>query len=322
MESHERAAALARILDAGAIGTWSWDRRRDLLSLDGRAARLLRLDGAGSGFAGCAREAFARLHPDDLVLLGESVTAAARRSSRFHLELRTRGTAGDEVRWIEWAGAFLPDGPALFGAPDAGETGTCAGIVLDVTERRRTREEVERAVRRESIGLLAGGITHDFNNILQTLGAHGEILRSGLAADDPRAQSVEEIRQAVDRAAGLTRQLLALSRRRPGDERILLVHADPAVRTTIESLLAGFGYVVVAHPDAPTALEALARDGRRFDLFIADVVSGDLLTARLRDDHPGMRLLHVPPGPFVGTHLLHQVRSLLDARPPVLRTGD
>lgn len=307
-----RDPVLARILDAGAIGTWSWNRARDALCLDARAARLLRLENAGEGFAGNAREAFARLHPADVTLLGNAVAEAAFRHSRLDVELRVRGAAGEETRWLQWAGAFLP------GEAGTEEVSTCAGIVLDVTEPRRSREEFERAMRRESIGVLAGGISHDFNNILQTLGAHGEILRSGLGPADPRGQSVEEIRRAVERAAGLTRQLLALSRRQPRDERLLLVHTDPGARATIESLLGLFGYSVSC-ADAPSALRALTGGGAKYDLVVADEASADLLVARLRAWHPGLAILSVAPGSIEGNRLLHEVRARLDARASVPR---
>jgi signal transduction histidine kinase len=201
------AAPLESVLEAGGIGTWSWIQATASVRLDDRATRLLGL-GAGP-YEGEAQAVWARLHPEDTLVLVDAAAQARVCGSRFDLELRLRNDGGD-ARWLQWTGGFLPDGP---------EAGTCAGIVLDVTTRRRAREELERAGRRESIGVLAEGIAHDFNNVLQTLGAHGEILRARLDGDDERAASVEEIRRAIDRAAGMTRQLLALSRRRAGDAR-------------------------------------------------------------------------------------------------------
>src|SRR5260370_33572689 len=64
----------------------------------------------------------------------------------------------------------------------------------------------------EAVGRLAGGIAHDFNNILTAIAGYVDLLLEDLAAKDPRRQDAEEIRKAADRAAGLTRQLLAFSR--------------------------------------------------------------------------------------------------------------
>jgi signal transduction histidine kinase len=65
----------------------------------------------------------------------------------------------------------------------------------------------------EAVGRLAGGVAHDFNNILTAIGGYSELLLGDLAKDDPRRQDVEEIHLAAQRAAGLTQQLLAFSRR-------------------------------------------------------------------------------------------------------------
>ena len=86
-------------------------------------------------------------------------------------------------------------------------------VYRDVTERKRLEEQLQQAVKMEAIGRLAGGIAHDFNNLLTAIGGYAHLLREGLGKDDPRRRDVEEILAATDRAASLTRQLLAFSRR-------------------------------------------------------------------------------------------------------------
>jgi PAS domain S-box-containing protein len=93
-------------------------------------------------------------------------------------------------------------------------------VVRDVTERKQTEEvlrqreaELRHAQKMEAIGLLAGGVAHDFNNILMVVQSYGELLRETLEQDDRRRADVDEILNATGRAAGLTRQLLAFSRR-------------------------------------------------------------------------------------------------------------
>jgi signal transduction histidine kinase len=84
-------------------------------------------------------------------------------------------------------------------------------------DRSRTHRELEHRFsqlqRFEAIGRLAGGIAHDFNNLLTLIGGRVERLQRGLAPDDPLRKSVDEVASAADRAAGLTLQLLAFSRR-------------------------------------------------------------------------------------------------------------
>jgi nitrogen-specific signal transduction histidine kinase/ActR/RegA family two-component response regulator len=93
--------------------------------------------------------------------------------------------------------------------------GRPAELVLanDVTERRRLEEQLRQAGRIEAIGRLAGGVAHDFNNLLSLIIGYSELLLEGLSPVDPRRKSAEEIRAAGQRAASLTRQLLAFSRK-------------------------------------------------------------------------------------------------------------
>ena len=85
------------------------------------------------------------------------------------------------------------------------------GITRDVTERLQLEEQLRNAQQLEAVGRLAGGVAHDFNNILSIIMGHGELL---LAGSDERARNgVEQIQRAADRAASLTQQLLAFSRK-------------------------------------------------------------------------------------------------------------
>ncbi|GAB4247354.1 MAG: response regulator [Thermoleophilia bacterium] len=76
-------------------------------------------------------------------------------------------------------------------------------------------EQQRQATKMEALGRLASGIAHDFNNLLTALGGYGDLLLSRAGEDDSLAAEIEEIRSAISRATGLTRQLLAFSRRQP-----------------------------------------------------------------------------------------------------------
>lgn len=86
-------------------------------------------------------------------------------------------------------------------------------VVNNITERRSLQEQLLASQKMDAIGRLAGGIAHDFNNLLTVILGYGEELQSNLAIDDPSREEVAEILKAGQRAAELTRQLLAFSRK-------------------------------------------------------------------------------------------------------------
>jgi hypothetical protein len=85
-------------------------------------------------------------------------------------------------------------------------------IVEDATERHRLEEQLRQAQKMEGIGRLAGGIAHDFNNMLTTITGYSQMILEQIGPDKPISGDLIEIRDAANRAADLTRQLLAFSR--------------------------------------------------------------------------------------------------------------
>lgn len=97
-----------------------------------------------------------------------------------------------------------------FGTP---EFGLC--MVEDITERLLLEEQLRQAQKMEAVGRFAGGIAHDFNNTLSTITAYAQILLDDLEETDSRRSDASEILKAASRAAGLTRQLLTFTRKKP-----------------------------------------------------------------------------------------------------------
>jgi PAS domain S-box-containing protein len=94
-----------------------------------------------------------------------------------------------------------------------GRPSSIISVSRDVTERRRLEAQLQQSQKMEAVGRLAGGIAHDFNNMLTAVKAYTEFLLEDLDHADVRRTDVQEIAKAADRAASLTRQLLAFSRK-------------------------------------------------------------------------------------------------------------
>ena len=94
-------------------------------------------------------------------------------------------------------------------------------LTTDITERRQLEEQLRQAGKMEAVGQLAGGVAHDFNNILTAILGYADLLAADLPAADRRLEDVAEIRKAAQRAAALTRQLLAFSRKQVLEPRVL-----------------------------------------------------------------------------------------------------
>jgi two-component system, cell cycle sensor histidine kinase and response regulator CckA len=104
--------------------------------------------------------------------------------------------------------------------PDGEPTGLAA-IYYDLTERKCLEERLRQAQKMEAVGRLAGGVAHDFNNLLTVINGFAEILQDQLPLGDRRRDMAGEIRKAGQRAAELTQQLLAFSRRQIVAPRVL-----------------------------------------------------------------------------------------------------
>ena len=94
-----------------------------------------------------------------------------------------------------------------------GQSPLLLALFRDVTEQKRLEEQLRHAQKMDAIGQLAGGVAHDFNNILTVISGHASLLQSGAGLAGPAARSAQQIGQAAERAAALTRQLLTFSRR-------------------------------------------------------------------------------------------------------------
>ncbi|MGB6876341.1 MAG: PAS domain S-box protein [Candidatus Acidiferrales bacterium] len=132
-----------------------------------------------------------------------------------------RALNGESVTFhVEWGSGSY----ACHAEPLRDGNGVVVGVIsmaLDITDRKQLEAQLRQAQKMEAVGRLAGGIAHDFNNLLMVIQGYTELLLDRLGGEHPLRRNAEQIHDASQRAAGLTRQLLAFSRKQMLDPQVL-----------------------------------------------------------------------------------------------------
>jgi PAS domain S-box-containing protein len=207
-----REAALRR--DRVAALAESQDRYRFLfessplatLAFDMETRAILEANNAAASLYGYSRDELLSLRLDDIWPVGEAATHVARLALLGTAPARVAG-----VRHIRRDGSSREVEIFTHVLPVRGRTVRFA-IVNDVTERQALEGQLRQAQKMDAIGQLAGGVAHDFNNILAAILSYTELIASDLGAGHASRPDLDEIRVGAVRAAELTRQLLAFSR--------------------------------------------------------------------------------------------------------------
>ena len=184
---------------------------------------------------------------------------------------------------------------------DDGSVEAVSLVVRDLTEQRMLEKQVLEAQKMEAVGRLAGGVAHDFNNILTVIESHAYLADSNIEREESVRRSLGQIREAVERGARLTRQLLKVSPEHTGDfERV-------DVAATVEEL-AGFfarllGSTITLALDVDPKVGEIECDLGQFEQIVMNLVlnasdampdGGEIrVGARLRD----LRRAETPGGP-------------------------
>jgi PAS domain S-box-containing protein len=221
------------------------------------------------------------IHPEDLPALKEkTLKTLSGEIETFHHEFRLiTGTGAVRTVEVYYSRTIYEGKPALI------------GTVLDVTQRRILESQFLRAQKMEVIGLLAGGIAHDYNNILTGIIGYANLLKMNDPEGDKRSIHVARILESAEKAAELTRSLLSLSRKQPLQLRTQKV--SDLIRESeklLKSLLVGkIKFEVIIHDDvtvmadvtqidvmlinlAKNAREAMPKGGRfRIEVRAAEI---------------------------------------------------
>ena len=146
-------------------------------------------------------------HPEDRAGVVAGLQAAIeRRENHWSAEYRFRCRDGSYATVMDRAHLVYD----ASGAPIR-----IIGAMMDLTPRRKLEEQLRQSMKLEAVGRLAGGISHDFNNLLTVINGYSELALADLPAGDPRRTPLQEVANAGKRAAALTSQLLAFSRKQP-----------------------------------------------------------------------------------------------------------
>ncbi len=165
------------------------------------------------------------IHPDDKGMMDEYLTGEViSKRNPFRKEYRIIRKSDGQVKWVFGQGEIACD--------DQERVLSLIGTIQDVTDRKEEEAEREtlqaqlsQAQKMESVGRLAGGVAHDFNNMLQSIFFNTGLILEYLPPGSPLCENVEEIQNCAQRSADITRQLLAFARKQTAEPRVLDLNA-------------------------------------------------------------------------------------------------
>ena len=221
-------ADLEKAQSVAHIGSWiSRSPEQGTLIWSAEAHRIFGAE--PSEFDGRVESFLKYVHPEDRTRVVALAEAAWRGEQPYNLDHRIVRPDGC-VRWVHEQADIERDA--------SGQPVRMIGVVRDVTERRQAEEERERlqaqltqAQKMESVGRLAGGVAHDFNNMLTVIQGNAALAMQDLPPDSPLRENLEEIQKCTERSTDLTRQLLAFARRQTIAPKVLDLNA------TVEKML-------------------------------------------------------------------------------------
>jgi PAS domain S-box-containing protein len=223
----EQSQLLNSILESMGDGVIVTDRQGRLLLVNPQAEKLFGMPGPSMLSPEWA-QSFGVYQADGKTLLAPEQNPLLRavtneETSEIEVVVRNRATSGTVL--------------AIHASPlRDSEHGVLGGVALlrDVTRQTQLEQQLMQSQKMEAVGQLAGGVAHDFNNLLSVIQSYGQLVLRGLPEGDPSREDLGQLLTASQRAAALTRQLLAFSRRQVVQPRLLQVND---VVTEVEKML-------------------------------------------------------------------------------------
>jgi PAS domain S-box-containing protein len=206
LELRQTANLLRRAQAIAEVGGWEYSVDDGTFTGSEEANRLC---GWGPG-PHRLEELFRLLAPDDEPAVRAEWGAAL---SGVPFEVEHRLVVADRIRWVHVRGEPETDG--------TGRVVRIVGVTQDITERRSLEDQLRHAQKMEALGRLAGGVAHDFNNLLTIITGYVGMVLGQLPETDEFRSALVEVQRASERAADLTRQLLAFSRKQLTQPRVI-----------------------------------------------------------------------------------------------------
>ena len=197
---HESEERLRFATEAAEVGIWYLYVAQDCVTMTDGCRKLFGFSQTDDLMT--LEDLTNRIHPEDRERARQEMLNAISSGLEYESEYRVVWS-DDSIRWLSARGLaqLLPDGNEM----------RLAGVALDVTARRRAEEVLRQTQKLESIGLLAGGIAHDFNNLLTGIIGSASFVLDSIPEDHPFSDMLRNVVSSGERAASLTRQLLAYS---------------------------------------------------------------------------------------------------------------
>lgn len=183
------------------LAIWDWDARTDEFFWDDRMYKLYGIERGGPPLR--LQTWKKMLHPDDVPRVIAAREAAMMGKGDYDTEFRIMRPDGS-IRIVKVDGIVLRD--------ENGKALRIIGVNRDITEQKKLEEKIRQSQKIEIVGQLAGGVAHDFNNILTAIIGYANLLLMKLEPGDPSRGYVDQILASSERAADLTHSLLAFSR--------------------------------------------------------------------------------------------------------------
>jgi PAS domain S-box-containing protein len=190
---------LRAVIETSPLAIYTLDRERRVKSWNPAAERIF-----GWSKQDILDSPLPTIHPDDWTETMEQFRRLMRGETLAGSEARRQRKDGKVIQVNIWTASLR--GPL-------GEVTGVVAVVADITDQQRLEEQLRLSQRMEAVGRLAGGIAHDFNNLLTAIAGNTDLVLLSMDRGDTRRNDLEEVARAAQRAAGLTKQLLAVSRR-------------------------------------------------------------------------------------------------------------